>query len=527
MIEAMLRPEFYPDRPAGIRLIQTHISYVVLAGSVVYKVKKPVRFSFLDFSTLALRRHFCHEEVRLNRRLAPHVYQCVVSLCLPASGYRLGAEDDPAAVEYAVRMHRLPEEHTLDRLLTVGRATPDMIDTIAARLVEFHRQAPCDADVTADGAPAAVGAILEDNFNGVRPFRGHTISAADDLAIHAFLRGFLAHHHPWFYQRQTAHRIRDGHGDLHADHVYMTDPPVMVDCIEFNPAFRHCDVASDLAFLAMDIEYHGCPELAERLVSRYAALSGDAGLRRLMPFYKCYRAYVRGKVDSLKSAEEEVGAVERAQARVGARRHFALAYRYTWVDQPGLVVMAGLSGTGKSTIAAALHERTGFTVISSDVVRKQLVGLPPTARLDAAYDIGLYAPEMSARTYRALLERAGEVLAAGRGVILDATFQLRAGREEAARLAAAHGVPSLLVECRCEDGEIRRRIARRGRAGTDASDADWNVYLEQCRRCEPFDEPDRLTLDTTAPTAELTTAIEQALRARRPGGPAPNHLARR
>lgn len=517
LIAAMLRPETYARAPAAVELIQTHISYVFLAGSEVYKIKKPVRFSFLDFSTLEQRRRVCHEEVRLNRRLARDTYIGVVAICPGASGYRLGPEDDPAAVEYAVHMRRLPAERMLDHLLDRAAVSTVMIDQIALRLAGFHRDAEAGPEVAANGDPAAIWAILQDNFSGVSRFRGLTIAAPDDDAIQTFSSDFLRRNDVLFRQRQAQGRIRECHGDLHADHICLAPEPIIFDCVEFSTRLRYCDTAAEIAFLAMDLDFHEHPALAAHLVSEYARCAGDPDLPRLVPFYQCYRAYVRGKVDSLKSAEEEVEPAERERARGSARRHFALAYRYTWAYRRVLVVIAGLSGTGKSAVAAALQRRTGFVHINSDVVRKRLAGLDTESRAAAAYGAGLYSSQHSERTYEAMLAEAGDCLAAGQGVLLDATFQCRAGRAAARALAAAQGVPFLLVECTCSDDEVRRRLAERQQRGAGPSDADWSVYREQRRRFEPIraDEGiDHLPLDTAAPLPEITSALEQALRLR-------------
>ncbi|MFQ5666362.1 MAG: AAA family ATPase [Candidatus Binatia bacterium] len=521
-VAVMLRPEFYPHRPAAVTLVQTHISYVLLAGEEVYKVKKPIRFPFLDFSTLARRRHFCHEEVRLNRRLTTGVYHGVRSICPAGEGYRLGAEGDPEAIEYAVHMRRLPADRMLDQLLDRGQVTPEMIEQIAARLAAFHARAAAGAAVTAKGDPSAVAGVLGENYSSMQRFRGVTIPPGDDDAIQRFAREFLERRDALFRRRQQQQRIRDCHGDLHSEHICFGDVLQIFDCIEFSPAFRYCDVASEIAFLAMDLDYHGRSELAAQLVARYASYANDADLGQLVPFYQCYRAYVRGKVESLTSAEEEVPPAERDAARRRAWRYFALAYRYTWSYSPCLVAIGGLSGTGKSALAAALHIRTGFAHINSDVVRKQLAQLPAGARSAVPYATGLYAPEHSARTYRSMLVAASEQLAAGRGVILDATFQRRADRDAARAVAREHGAPFVIVECRCDAQTVRERLNRRVRDGGGPSDADWAVYLEQCRHYEalgPDERNDQLVLDTTAPTADLTPAIESALRARveRPG----------
>ena len=424
---AMLRPAFYRHRPVEVELIQTHISYVFLAGDEVYKVKKPVRFSFLDFSTLALCRHFCHEEVRLNRRLASDVYRSVVAICAKGSRYYLGCEDDPTAIEYAVHMCRLRAERMLPALLNRNQVTPSLIEAIGTRLVQFHRAADSSPDVRAAGSPAIITHLMEVDFEvdfaEVRPFRGTTIPAGDDDAIQGFCRETVRQFAALLEERQMEGRVRNGHGDLRAEHICVTNGIIVFDCIEFNPNFRYRDVATEVAFLAMALDYAGHPELAEHLVAHYATTAGDAELPRLVPLFKCYLAYIRGKVDSLKSAEEEVGTVEQGQTRRSSAGYFALSYRYTWSYSPFLVVVAGLSGTGKSTVAAALQTRTGFTHINSDVVRKQLAGFPRTFRQVGAQDSGLYSPAHSARTYQRMYARAADALAHGRGVIIDATFQ--------------------------------------------------------------------------------------------------------
>jgi len=507
----------YPHAPATVELVQTHISYVLLAGTDVYKVKKPVRFSFLDFSTLERRHHFCQEEVRLNRRLAPDVYHGVVAITPDGETFRFAPESAADAVEFAVHMRRLPAERMLDVLLDHGAVTVTMVDAVARRLADFHQAADAGPGVSANGDSAAILAVLQDNYANARPFRDVTVPAGDDDAIQGFARGFLRQHEPLFRQRQAQHHIRECHGDLHTEHVCFDPEPLMFDCIEFSRQFRYCDTASEIAFLAMDLDYHDQPDLARHLVVAYAAYAGDADLPLLVPFYACYRAYVRGKVDSLKSVEEEVEASEREQARRSARRHFALAYRYTWAYTRGLVLIAGLSGTGKSAVAEALQVRTGFVHLNSDVVRKQLAGLAADSHRPSAYAAGLYTPAHSARTYDAMLGAARDRVGAGQGVILDATFQRRADRDAARAVAAALGVPLVLFECCCPDDQVRRRIVQRQRGDAGPSDADWSVYLEQQRHFEPI-APDEAEgpcrLDTAAPLDAVVTMVERVLRQR-------------
>ena len=510
LAQALLEPRIYPHRPARVALVQTHISYVFLAGDQVYKVKKPVRFAFLDFSTLERRRHFCHEEVRLNRRLAGDVYRGVVALRATADGYALADEACPDAVEYAVHMHRLPAERMLPVLLANHSATPAMIDAAAERLVEFHAAAECGGSVRAGGDPAVITRLMNDDFGECASFHGRTIDAADDAAIQAYCHAFVRRHEALLRHRQAEDRIRDGHGDLHTEHLCFTDGGLVIfDCVEFNPAFRHRDVAAEIAFLSMDLTCCGRADLASRLVARYAERTGDRELPHLVPFYACHRAYIRGKVESLKSVEPEVAQSDREAAAQSAVRHFALALRYTWSGVRALVVVGGLSGSGKSTVAAALAARTGFAHLNSDVLRKRLAGVAATDRPGAS----LYTPEQNARTYRALYDGAAAALAEGHGVIVDATFQRHVDRDRARAVADAAGVPLLFVECRCDEDELRRRLAARTAHGDNPSDADWDVYLRQRARYEPYlaADADHLAVDTTR--ADVVQTVESRLRA--------------
>ncbi len=514
-VTAMLCPEFYPHRPTHVALVQTHISYVFLAGDEVYKVKKPISFSFLDFSTLSLRRHFCHEEVRLNRRLAPDLYRGVVAVCRTAKGYRLGREEDSSAVEYAVNMRRLPADRMLTELLDRNEVRRELMATIAARLAEFHRGADAGPEVRAAGDPAVIARLMKEDFAEMEAFRGRTISAGHDDAIQQFCHDFVRWFGPRMRERQSEGRIRDCHGDLRAEHICVTNGLVIFDCIEFNPQFRFRDIASEIAFLAMDLDYRGHPELADHLIARYASAANDSDLPRLVPFYQCHRAYIRGKAESLKSAAREVRASEREQAHHNAVRHFALAYRYTWSYTACLVAVVGLSGTGKSTLAAALRERTGFTHINSDVVRKQLAGVPVDRHSPAPRGSALYSPVHSARTYAAMFSRAADALAAWHGAIVDATFQRRVDRDAARALAREYRVPLLIVECRCDEQEVHRRLIDRTRRGEGPSDADWQIYCQQRRQYEPFapdEPPDRLVVDTGDPISKVLAAVDRALR---------------
>lgn len=499
-------------------MLQTHISVVFLAGAEVYKLKKPVRFSFLDYSTLPLRRHYCHEEVRLNRRLAPTVYLGVVPVLRIGNEYRVREAvnmQNATVVDYLVRMRRLPPERTLAALLAAGRVGKAGMHALATRLVHFHQTA-ATKDAAVHGAPPVVWQALADNFTETRSFVGQTITEQQYRSIQAFSHRFFAEHQELFARRMLHDRIREGHGDLRCEHVYFLDQGIeMIDCIEFSPRLRTCDVASELAFLAMDLELRGAPALAAELIHAYATQARDVELLQLLPFYQCYRAYVRGKVESLTSRASEVPVAEQERARQQARRAFRLAARYArGTPAPALLVVCGRVGTGKSTVAQSLSAHTGFTVLNSDVVRKRLAGLLPTARASDAYRSGIYTEDATRRTYASLRTQAEEELRSGRGVIVDATCKQRDHRSSFLTLGQQLNVPVLFVECRTPLAEVERRLRERERRGDAVSDATWEIARQQDADFPPFDdlpEARHWVVDTAGDLDEAMAPIEEAL----------------
>ena len=518
LLTALAHPACYPHHPAQVEVIQTHISAVFLAGDEVYKLKKPVRFSFLDYSTLELRRQYCEEEVRLNHRLAPTVYLGIVPVLQTREGYRVREAvnmQDAEVVDYLVRMRRLPPERTLDALIANGQLTKFGIHALARRLVHFHNTA-LTSGAAEYGAPAVVWQALADNFATTTPFVGITISEVQYRTIQQFSQRFFTEHQELFKSRVAQDRVRDGHGDLRCDHVYFLDDGIaIIDCIEFSPRLRTCDVASELAFLAMDLELHGAVGWAGELVHTYATLAEDEALFTLLPFYQCYRAYVRGKVESLKSAEAEIPSEEQEHARQHARRSFRLAYRYArGAPAPALVVVCGQIGTGKSTVAQRLSEQTGFAVLNSDVIRKRLAGLLPTVQASADYQAGLYQPAFTAKTYAAVHTQAEEELRSGRGVIIDATYKQEEDRRTILELGTRCQVPVLFVECRATAAVVEQRLRQREQHGNTASDATWMIAQREQERFPPFaDLPveTHLVIDTESDIDTELARIEERL----------------
>ena len=520
LITALCDPGFHRPRAAEVELLQTHISYIVLAGDRAYKIKKPVRFSFLDFSSLDRRRFFCGEEVRLNRRLAPEVYLGVTGVRRDGEGFRFCDADDPGAEEVAVVMRRLPSHRILAHLIESGQAQSHHIDSILRKLLSFYEGNRLEAGAAGAAAPARVLEWMDQDFAEMDRFRGNIIEAEDDDSIRRFCLETTRRLSSLLEQRRLRGRVCDGHGDLHCENICLADEGVVIfDCIEFNPDFRQRDVASDIAFLAMDLEYRGRPEFARQLVDGFAKASADPVLPRLVPLFACHRAYIRGKVDTLKSLGKELLESERELARVQAAAHFALALRMTWSYSIGLVLVTGLSGTGKSTVSAQLRSRTGAVSFSSDLIRKELAGLTPITRVTAADRERLYSPEMSRQTYATMLERAGCQLAAGRLVILDATFLREEYRREACTLAATHRVPMIVVECVASPCEVEERLQVRWQANQDPSDADVAVYRRQSEVYQPPAAEEGFAvvrIDTTRPRAEWLAEVESLLRRQLP-----------
>ena len=491
LIAAMSRPEFYPERPKRVELIQTHISCVFLAGEVVYKIRKPVRFAFLDYSTLKQRYHFSQEEVRLNRRLAPSVYLGVFPILYQGDGFALGEQvsslGGPKVAEYAVKMRRLPDDRILERLVRENRAGKDDMARIADKLAEFHASAAADHACTY-GAPTATWQAVLGNIEECESCVGETLSRREFQRIEDFLRRFMETHKDLLRERMAQGRVREGHGDLRCEHICLEDGIIVFDCLEFSERLRYCDVASDLAFLAMDLDRMEAPGLADKLVAAYAARTGDKALSELMRFYKCHRAAVRGKVETLKSHEAEVPHQERERSRELAQTCFRLAHHYASGAVPALVLVCGLAGTGKSTIAKALAGHTGFEVFNSDVIRKRLLGLDPTVHVSAEYRAGIYDDRSTELTYGALLAEAEKSLRDGKGVIVDATFKDPAHRRPFVELGARRRVPVLFVECRADEDEVLRRLLERNQRPDEVSDATREVYLRQKAEFVPISE---------------------------------------
>ena len=326
IVRALLDPYAYPERPEKVELVQTQMSFILLAGSYVYKIKKPVNLGYLDYTTLVKRRFFCDQELRLNRRLCPAAYLAVVSVVEKDGQIRVEQEGEP--VEYAVKMKRLPQERMMDLLLPRGEVTRSMVRKVAEKLVNFHETAETNQEIAAFGRLGVIRQNWNENFAQTEKYIGFSISKTSYERIKSYADDFMKKNADCFDRRVADGRIRDCHGDLHAAHVCFTQEICIYDCIEFNDRFRFCDVASEIAFLAMDTDRYQRPALSRHLVDEYIAMSGDEDLLKLLNFYKCYRAYVRGKVESFKLGDPYVPEQDKARVLTAARIYFQLAESY-------------------------------------------------------------------------------------------------------------------------------------------------------------------------------------------------------
>jgi hypothetical protein len=450
----------------------------------------------------------CAREVELNRRLCRDVYLGVVAVREANGGFTLAA-DTGRVIDWAVCMRRLPADRMLDRLLAARAVTPAEIAAIGRRLAAFHAAAP-----VARPDPATVWRNWEETLAELAPYVGRTLDAGALAALGAYAREIRAAEEPRLARRVAAGRVRDGHGDARAENICLAGgEPLIFDCIEFNDRFRCVDVASEVSFLAMDLDWWERPDLRAVYVDAYTEASGDAEVRDLLPGFQCYRAVVRGLVESLRLDDRGFEPPAREAAAERARRYFALALRYAGGGTTRtLIVVSGLSGTGKTTLARALVDRLGWRLFSSDPVRKELAGVAPDERRRGALDEGLYAPEVRRRTYAALRERAEAELAAGRSVVLDATFLDAEESEAARRLAARHGARFVLVECTAPPEVVRERLAARARDRHEVSDADWEIHLAQRSRAAAMPAaPDRVVIDTTSSLEEQLARVLRAL----------------
>ncbi len=514
-IEQLCRPGAF-DHPTGeFTLRETHISWVILCGDYAYKLKKPVDFGFLDFSSLELRKHYCEEELRLNRRFSPEIYLAVIAVTQSPQGPLMGGEGE--IIDYAVKMRRFDESQLLDNIAARDGLDEPLVRSIARELARLHAQLPsCSPDPSgADaGSPAALHAALQQNFSQMRQY---PLQDAEQQQLDAVERWALARYDALLTTMQQRVRdgwVIDGHGDDHLGNMAIIDGAVrLFDCIEFNANFRILDSMAEVALLDMDINARGHPAASNRLLSDYLEYRGDYAGLMLLDLYRVYFALVRAKVNLLRHPADHPGLVD-TDAYGELRRYLALAHQYGQPRRRFLAITHGLSGSGKSTVAGKLVEASGAVRIRSDVERKRLFGLAPEQRSQPGDEATLYSKDMSRRTFQRLVELAEVILDAGFPVIVDGTFLHRRVRDDFLHLAQRLGVTFAIIDCVADPDTIRERLLLRESTGGDASEADIDVVAGQMAHQQPLTDAERelaVTLDSGLGAGALWDALRSRL----------------
>ncbi len=482
LIAALLQARHYPHPVQTVELVQTHISWVLLAGDYAYKVKKPVTLAFLDFATLEQRRACCLDELRLNQRFAPDIYLEMVAIGGTPAAPVLGGGG--VAIEYAVKMRRFDESGRLDHVCARGALTAAHISDLAQTLVTFHASAAVAPQDSRFGTPARVLAPALDNLT----IAAGLLPAASQTRLDTLRRWTQEQHArltPLLLARKAQGRVRECHGDLHLGNLVLLDGHVrLFDCIEFNEDLRWIDVASELAFTTMDLIQHRQPGLANWLLDQTLSASGDYEVAQLLRFYAVYRALVRAKVAAIRGGQADPGAGAEALTYLALAEHLAAP------PAPRLVITHGLSGCGKTRASSRLlldDPQASTLRLRSDVERKRLHGLSALQSSASALDAGLYAPDAHVRTYERLHELAQMLLRAGWSVVVDAAFLRRAERARFAALAQDCGAAFAICAPQATVEQLRERIVARQAAGRDASEATLAVLDKQLSWIEPLD----------------------------------------
>ena len=496
LIQSLLRPSAYLDSPDTVELRQTHISYLFFTPRYVYKIKKPVDFGFLDFTTLEKRRFFCHQEIALNKRLSPEIYIGVVEVS--AENNEFIFEGKGNIVEYAVKMKRLPSDKMMDNMLKTGRVTESTIRQIADAIAAFHKNAETNSDISKFGRLSVIEKNTEENFSQTHGSIGRTITQTQFDSIKNYTQNFLKTRHGLFIKRMEQGFIKDCHGDIHSEHICIANGIYIFDCIEFNERFRYSDTVADIAFLAMDLDFYNRHDLSKTFCNAYAQISQDKDAKELLDFYTCYRAYVRGKVEGFKIDQKEMTTKEKESAAAKAKRYFHLARLYaTGGFRPCLILLCGLTGTGKTTIANVLAAEVDMKVISSDIARKKLAHIPTSEHRFEEFGKGIYTEEFTEKTYSEMIKQAEFFLKKGVSLILDATFQKSKHRQAAAELAKKSGAEFHIIACTASDDIIRQRLEKRAKEEGVASDGRWEIYEKQKQGYEQIQES-HITIETSS-----------------------------
>lgn len=505
LVQNMLQEEFYPHPvKLPIELIQTHISYIFLTGDYAYKLKKPVNLGFLDFSTPAKRHHFTQVEIKLNKPVAPDIYLEVIPITQKDNQYELSGPGELR--EYVLKMRQFPQQNLLLNLLKRGLVTAESCQELAQVVARFHEKALTNEYIKSFGTRDKIKEAIEENYQNTSQYLDIIQPRQQFQETQAFTEQFCQDKEHLFRERQTQDKIKECHGDLHLKNICVYQDKIQLfDRIEFNEEFRYVDVIYDVAFTVMDFDFNQAQDLGNIFLNNYLEMTGDWEGAQVLRLYLVRQAYVRAKVDSFAVDDSELSESERDQAKLEAQQYYHLAWQYTQTQRGKIILMSGLSGSGKSTVAKELAKKVNAIIIRSDAVRKHLGDVP----LDTQGEADLYSQEMTEKTYNRLIELGVKLAKEGYTVILDATYNRHQQRSEAIAQAEAKNIPVEIYYCTAPIEVLKERLYRRQ---SDVSDATSALLDKQIAKREDFTQAELAyltTIDTNQNNWQLSIIPEK------------------
>jgi aminoglycoside phosphotransferase family enzyme/predicted kinase len=491
LIDNLQNPTLFEHSVTEFKTYETHSSIVLTTGDYVYKIKKPVNFGFLDYSSLEKRLYHCQREVTLNRSLANDVYIDVIGIYGDATHPSFTAKGEP--FEYAVKMRQFPQENILSTLLTKNKITPELINQLAARIAEFHQQIPVAEKSVFYGNAEHIQQFAKNNFIETLPFLTNKDDIAELKQLEQLTHNTYENIKPTLQQRKDNGYIRHCHGDMHLNNiVVINNEPVIFDCIEFNEDFIWTDVMGDLGFIIMDLDEHNKPELANLLLNRYLEITGDYTALTVLPYFCAYRAMVRAKVDQIRLSQPGLTSAEQQQIQMHYRACLELVKGYLSQQQPRLAIMHGFCSSGKSTIAQQLVATQGMIQLRSDAERKRLANLALTANSNSALYAGIYTPKNTDKVYAHLAQLATEIIHAGYSVVIDAAFIRHDLRQQFIKLAEQLNVPYKIIACTAPEQQLRDWITKRSNNPSEISEGRLEILEHQLQHHDPLTKEESL-----------------------------------
>lgn len=536
-LQLLLKPKFWGGDVKKVNLIQTHTSWVFLTGKYAYKIKKPVFFGFLDYTTLSSREYFCNEEFRINQILAPDIYYKVMPIIKKGNKVMLFRGRTPTGVrplnqvlDYAIKMRELPQETIMTHCLKTNKVNYSDIEEIARIIANFHNKSTSKPEFHKYGTNEIIKYNWDENFAQTEPFIGITISKKSFAEIRQRVEDFMINSEVIFQKRIRDAKIKQCHGDLHSRNIFIIgnrgrtpdnegcDPQdskvYIFDCLEFNPRFAVSDVASEIAFFVMDLEFYKHKELADFFIARYLHYTNDWELLKVLDFYKCYRAYVRGKVTGFNLNDRGMSKSDKDQAKVMAKEYFSLAEKYalSLTSKPKLIMVMGLPAVGKTYLAQHLADHIHAYHLCSDIIRKEITNTPVETHCFEGYGKGIYTKEVSAKTYDEMFRRAENYLTQGKTIIIDATFSWQSSRNLAKTIADKTHASFYIINCTCPERVVMARMKKRSKEFS-LSDATPEIYYRMKNNFEKVkSKKNYIVIDTSKPLNKNLDKITRTLK---------------